>query len=70
MSSRLSMSGQLRMTIFVGFFGAFTTFSSFMFESAQLINESQYLWAAGNVIGQNIIGLLAVFVGLSIGNLI
>ena len=36
MESRLSISGQMRMVIFVGFFGAFTTFSSFAFETAQI----------------------------------
>jgi CrcB protein len=68
--NRLSISPQTRMIIFVGFFGAFTTFSSFMFESSQLLDESQWLWASGNIVLQNVLGLICVVTGLAIGKLI
>jgi CrcB protein len=68
--NRLSISPQMRIIIFVGFFGAFTTFSSFMFESSQLLNESQWLWACANIILQNVLGLICVIAGLAIGKLI
>ena len=59
MESRLSISGQMRMVIFVGFFGAFTTFSSFAFETAQMLDESQWLWASANILLQNVLGLVS-----------
>ena len=68
--NRLSISGQMRMIIFVGFFGAFTTFSSFAFETSRLLDESQWLWASGNIILQNVLGLAGMLVGLAIGRLI
>ncbi|MCP4611635.1 MAG: fluoride efflux transporter CrcB [Planctomycetes bacterium] len=68
--NRLSFTPQMRMIIFVGFFGAFTTFSSFVFETGQLLDESQWLWAAGNVLFQNIIGIICVLTGLAVGKLI
>ena len=68
--SRLSISGQLRTIIFVGFFGAFTTFSSFAFETAQLLDESQWLWASANIVLQNVLGLIAMIGGLAIGKYI
>jgi CrcB protein len=68
--SRLSITGQMRMVIFVGFFGAFTTFSSFIFETCQLLDESQWLWATGNILLQNVIGIAAVLTGLAVGKLI
>ena len=68
--NRLSFTPQMRMIIFVGFFGAFTTFSSFVFETGQLLDESQWLWAAGNVLFQNVIGLTCVLTGLAVGKLI
>lgn len=68
--NRLSITGQMRMVIFVGFFGAFTTFSSFVFETGQLLDESQWIWAAGNVLFQNVIGLVCVLTGLAVGKLI
>jgi len=70
MESRLSIGGQMRMVIFVGFFGAFTTFSSFVFETAQLLKESQWLWASANIILQNVLGLVSIIIGLTIGRLI
>lgn len=70
MESRLSIGGQMRMVIFVGFFGAFTTFSSFVFETAQLLEESQWLWASANIILQNVLGLVSIIIGLTIGRLI
>lgn len=68
--TRLNISGQVRALIFIGFFGAFTTFSTFVFETAQMLDESQWLWAAGNIVIQNIIGLVSLFAGLAIGRLI
>ena len=68
--NRLSITGQMRTVIFVGFFGAFTTFSSFVFETGQLLDESQWLWAAGNVLFQNIIGIVCILTGLALGKLI
>ncbi|MDD5328098.1 MAG: fluoride efflux transporter CrcB [Phycisphaerae bacterium] len=70
MESRLSISGQIRTVICVGFFGAFTTFSTFMFETAQLLDESQWLWASANIILQNILGLISIIIGLTIGRLV
>ena len=65
--NRLNISGQARAFIFIGFFGAFTTFSTFVFETAQMLDESQWLWAAGNIVIQNVAGLACLFAGLAIG---
>jgi len=70
LENRLSVSGQVRIILFVGFFGAFTTFSALMFETAQLMEDSQWLWASGNIILQNILGLGCIIIGLAIGRLI
>ena len=67
METRLSISGQTRIVIFVGFFGAFTTFSSFAFETSQLLDESQWLWASVNILLQNSIGIAGIIAGLAIG---
>ena len=66
--NRFMISAQLRMVIFVGFFGAFTTFSSFMFESVNLLNNSGWFWGLGSCVLQNILGLIAVVIGMAIGS--
>ncbi len=70
MENRLSNIDAIRPIIFIGFFGAFTTFSSFMYETSQLLDNSQWFFASVNIIGQNIIGLISILVGLAIGRLI
>jgi fluoride exporter len=70
LESRLSFTPQMRTVIFVGFFGAFTTFSSFAFDSSQLLTGGAWSLALANILLQNIVGLAAVLAGLSIGKLI
>jgi len=65
--NKISVSGQMRTIVFVGFFGAFTTFSSFIFETNQLLNNSQWLLATGNFLLQNVLGVVAVIIGMMIG---
>ena len=67
MENRVSISGQMRTVVFIGFFGAFTTFTSFAFETSQLLDESQWLWASGNILLQNLIGIAGVIIGMAIG---
>jgi CrcB protein len=68
--SRLSVAPQVRTIIFVGFFGAFTTFSSFMFENSQLLDNSEWLQVSFNLLFQNVIGITGIIAGLAIGKLI
>lgn len=64
---RLVISVETRVIILSGFLGAFTTFSSFMFETSSLIGEAQWGLAVLNVGGQIVLGLAAMFLGLAIG---
>jgi fluoride exporter len=64
---RALISSQTRLIILVGFMGAFTTFSSFAFETAALLRDSQWLFALGNVALQNVLGLACVFAGFAVG---
>ncbi len=66
-NERMIITGALATILLVGFLGAFTTFSTFAFETGQLLRDSGWLSAAGNVILHNTIGLAAVFTGIAIG---
>ena len=59
-----------RAALLVGFMGAFTTFSTYMFESAELVRAGQYLAAAGNLGGQLAISAVTLVLGLMLGRLI
>lgn len=64
------LSHNARLFIFTGFLGAFTTFSSFGYETVNLL-RGQMPWAAfANVILHIVLGLLFVCLGLTAGWLI
>jgi CrcB protein len=59
----LTLDKELSLIILIGFMGAFTTFSSFVFETHVLLSEGQFLKAALNVVIQNVAGLLCFWGG-------
>lgn len=63
------MSMQTRVLLLGGFMGAFTTFSSFAFDTGELIARQQYAAAAANVAANNVLGIGAFFLGLWAGSL-
>ncbi|HSG05198.1 MAG TPA: fluoride efflux transporter CrcB [Nitrospiria bacterium] len=64
---RLSIRPEYRTIALVGFMGAFTTFSTFAFETVQLLREDQWGAAFLSVTAQNLSGILFLFLGLAIG---
>lgn len=54
----------LRLTLAVGFLGAYTTFSTYEFESHALLEDGSWLPAAANLFGSLAAGLLAVRLGV------
>ncbi len=62
---RLLLSAETRSVILIGFMGAFTTFSTFMYETNALLRDAQWALAAANVLGQNIVALAGLLLGLA-----
>ena len=67
--SRLGMSPTMRTVVFVGFMGAFTTFSTFMLETGNLLQDGAWLAATGNLLLHNGGGFLALVAGFALGRL-
>jgi fluoride exporter len=55
---RLVAPPALRSLLFMGFLGAFTTFSTYALETLRLVQEQEYALAAANVALHNVLGLL------------
>ncbi|WP_027722734.1 fluoride efflux transporter CrcB [Maridesulfovibrio zosterae] len=68
--NRLGLPPHMRLMILTGFMGAFTTFSTYMFETTTLIKSSQWPLAALNVGGQTALGVMCIVGGLALGRLI
>jgi len=49
--------------------GAFTTFSAYMIDTAELAREGHLLKSIGNVLTQNILGIISLLLGVYIGRL-
>lgn len=60
---RVFASPTMRHFVAVGILGGYTTFSAFSLQTLHLLNGSQWLPAAGNVLGSVALCLLAVWLG-------
>ncbi len=67
--NRWPVSGETRMIVLLGFFGAFTTFSAFILETGQLVRSSEWIHAAVNVSLQMGLGFLALFAGVTLARM-
>ena len=68
--NRWMLDTRWRLLIAVGFLGAYTTFSTYTYESITLLLNGQ--WGSGlfNLLGSAVLGVLAVGLGITLGRLL
>ena len=65
--NRLELSSVTRAGIAVGFLGSYTTFSTFMFESVNRLENGEVLLVLGYIAASIILGLALAYAGLQVG---
>jgi len=64
---RAQWSPYVRLCLLTGFMGAFTTFSTYMYETNRLLADGQWLHALANLDVQNVVGVVMLVVGMALG---
>ncbi len=67
---RMLISGETRAIVLTGFMGAFTTFSTYIFETSELLRDAEYGMALWNIGFQTIGGLVVFFLGMATGRMV
>jgi fluoride exporter len=62
------ISPDWRMAIAIGFFGGYTTFSSFGWETAKMLEDGEWAWASAYVGASVLAGLLLSVAGIRLAN--
>lgn len=70
LTERIVASPAFRTSLMVGFVGAYTTFSTFSFETVRLLEDGALRMAALNVAATVALGLVAVWAGMTMGRAI
>src|SRR5207237_10691651 len=67
---RFALGPQARAFLLIGVLGGFTTFSSFSFETFQLLRYAEIMRASVNAVGQLVAGLFAMWIGFVVARLL
>ena len=67
---RISASPEVRALIITGFLGGFTTFSTFSYESYNLLIDGENLKFLTYIVGTNFLSIATTIIGYNIGRLL
>ncbi|MFN8448951.1 MAG: fluoride efflux transporter CrcB [Anaerolineae bacterium] len=67
-ANHTTVDPRVRLLVATGFFGAYTTFSTYANDSIAMIGMGNWLGAVGNIVGTNLVCLVSVVAGLAIGS--
>ncbi len=70
LTERLIVNPQWRLFLVVGFLGAYTTFSTFEYETGALLKDSEFFYASLNVILSVAVGFIALKIGETLAKIV
>lgn len=62
------LDARVRLFVVTGFFGGYTTFSTYANESVALLVGGDWIGALGNLLGTNLVCIVGALAGLAIGS--
>jgi len=65
-TERVLLDPRWRLLVVIGFCGSYTTFSSYAYESFALMERGQWLLTGVNIVGSNVLSLIAVVAGAAL----
>ena len=69
-SERVLVDPRWRLLVVVGFCGAFTTFSSYAFETMAYFEQGQWLLMCGNILTNNLLCLASALAGMALARVV
>ncbi len=66
---QLPLNSRRQLGFALGFLGVYTTFPTYEYKSLDLLTGNRAMWAAVNLAGSSIVGLVAVWLGMIAGHL-
>jgi CrcB protein len=66
-TERVLVDPRWRLFIAIGIMGGYTTFSTYTYESVQLLLAGNWGAGLGNLLGNNLLGLTAAVLGVALG---
>lgn len=67
---RFNLPAGYRLLFAIGFVGSYTTFSTLTYETLVLLEEGDFVYALGNLLGSLVLGVLAGYLGIVLGRLV
>ena len=66
--NHLNLDPRVRLFVAIGFFGAYTTFSTYANESVTLLRAADWVGLLLNLLGSNVLCVLGALIGVLIGS--
>jgi CrcB protein len=66
--NRMVVSPEMRVAMTIGFFGGYTTFSSFGWETIKMFEDGEWVWGGVYVLASVVIGLIFTWLGIHAAN--
>lgn len=66
--NQVTIDPRLRLFLAVGFFGAYTTFSTYANESVALLQRGDWAGALSSILGTNLLCVIGAFLGVALGS--